>query len=605
MLPDVDPVSEDKSPGRSITSGQKTLGSLFTDINNLDKQLKAEDEDAEDAEEREKEKFNENTIAGRIARNKYFEYSTLGVIVFNALYLGYDCDYNARWGKPEDLYSSSLWGFMLFDNFFCAFFTFELLVRFVGYKSKFTACTDFSFIFDLLLVTMMIVETWILAFLGPIDALKQVSILRLLRLTRLLRMGKLMRYFPELSLIVKGMVAAVRSVGCAAILMVLVLYVFAIIFTQEYHQGLKADDDEDLTGAEVLFGSIGKSLRHLFNMAVILDDITACTNTIRTSGQIHLLFAFIVCVLISSFTLFNMLLGILCEVVEATQNYEQEKADASKLHDTMTQFFKAMDVDGNGEISKSEFLQMHHDKEVMGVLASMDINTAEFDKYAEILFTPEHEGQPDKVLDYAHAVAMMNNMRPGHSINCCDFKLFEKMVKTQNREIEEYLEAIEALLDEATADEDDLEMLDHPHEFAQDGEVLSPRSTKRPVATLGRLARSGVSRAAVAPKRASRWVDEFPDASQPGAGSPRGSLQIGDEIVTERLQNLVDRKRSLNKEIRDMTYGTTTSSYRIQRQPYGSYPGSPVTISPVLDVTQQVSGDSDDDSQPPGVLPPF
>ena len=53
-------------------------------------------------------------------------------------------------------------------------------------------------------------------------------------------MGKIMRYCPELQLLVKGMVAAVRSVSVALGLLMLVLYIFSIIFTAEYHQGLKA-----------------------------------------------------------------------------------------------------------------------------------------------------------------------------------------------------------------------------------------------------------------------------------------------------------------------------------------------------------------------------
>merc|ERR1719162_1742937 len=107
--------------------------------------------------------------------------------------------------------------------------------------------------------------------------------LRLVRLVRIACMGKLMRFFPELAIIVKGMVAAVRSVGCTAILLVLVMYVFSIIFTDAFHQGKIADDDEDIPEIAVLFGSMGKSMRHLFIMGTILDDITACTNTIRTS----------------------------------------------------------------------------------------------------------------------------------------------------------------------------------------------------------------------------------------------------------------------------------------------------------------------------------
>merc|ERR1719191_2733181 len=104
---------------------------------------------------------------------------------------------------------------------------------------------------------MMDVETYVLAFVASGGGLKQLSVLRLLRLLRITRMGKLMRFFPELQIIVKGMVAAVRSVGCTAILLILVLYVWAILFTSEYHQGNQLDTDDTLTQAEQYFGSMG------------------------------------------------------------------------------------------------------------------------------------------------------------------------------------------------------------------------------------------------------------------------------------------------------------------------------------------------------------
>jgi len=430
-----------------MSDGQKKQkgGGLFGAINDL----KNNDEPEEDQDEKERAKFRDDTLCGRIARTKTFEWSTLGVIVFNALYLGYDCDYNARWGKPEDLYKSTLYGFMIWDNLFCLFFTGELVIRAVGYKVKKQIWADKPFLFDLFLVTMMVFETWVLAFLGPIDALKQVSILRLLRLTRLFRMAKLMNYFPELKLIVKGMLAAVRSVGCASILLVLCLYVFAIIFTNEYHQGLKADDDEDIEDIELLFGSMGKSMRHLLIMATILDDITACTNAIRSTGNMFMLMAFFMCVLVSSFTLFNMLLGILCEVVEATEQGEKEKEEQQKLSDTIMGFFKTMDLDGNGIICRNEFLKMAQHQDTMVALEKLDIDEMQFSKYAELLFTPNEDGGPLPTLNYEEAVNMIMRLRPGQSVNACDFEYFRNMILKGNADTDRYLTDLELLLEEA------------------------------------------------------------------------------------------------------------------------------------------------------------
>merc|ERR1719359_1075478 len=82
----------------------------------------------------------------------------------------------------------------------------------------------------------MILETWIMAMISIIigedlASIGPLSALRLLRLLRLARVGRLMRFVPELGKLVKGMVKAARSVIFILIFLVLVIYVFAIIFT--------------------------------------------------------------------------------------------------------------------------------------------------------------------------------------------------------------------------------------------------------------------------------------------------------------------------------------------------------------------------------------
>jgi len=557
---------------------EASKGSLFADINAL---RHADPNKEADEEERQRAKFKEHTLCGQIARNKYFEYFTLAVITFNALYLGYDCDYSTRWGKPENLYESTLVGFILLDNFFCLYFSFEVVVRFFAYKSKIVAMKDGAFLFDLALVTMMVLETWVLAFVGSIDALKQVSILRLLRLTRLLRMGKIMRYFPELQLIVKGMVAAVRSVGCAGILLMLVLYVFSIIFTNEYHQGLKADDDEDLTPSEQLFGSMGKSMRHLLIMGTILDDLTACTNAIRNSGSISMLLIFFVCVLISSFTLFNMLLGILCEVVEATGNNEQAKAELENLHTTMTHFFKAMDLDGNGEISRNEFVGMCRDEVVMQQMECLNINQGEFQKYAELLFTPANPGDKPPTLQYDDAVNMIMRLRPGQTVNALDFLNMKRVIMKNNHGIMKQLEGLEDVLEELHRigeQESDDEPDPTEEECAKlglkqgstrnsvtnamhDQGITSPitsGSNWNPAPTVSRLARSEAYKMAEAPPVSNRWAEKEGN----GTPSPRGALSpkaspresVGEDVLQTRMQKLKQQRRP-NNNVQNMTSG--------------------------------------------------
>ena len=55
------------------------------------------------------------------------------------------------------------------------------------------------------------------------------SVSRLMRLSRLVRM---LRSFPELMMLINGMIAAVKSVCYVMSLLLIVTYVFAIAFTQ-------------------------------------------------------------------------------------------------------------------------------------------------------------------------------------------------------------------------------------------------------------------------------------------------------------------------------------------------------------------------------------
>jgi len=424
----------------AAASGQKAPerqeSHLFKEVNNLRKGVPEKDQDAID-----RAKLN-NTIFGKIAASKRFEYTTLAIIMLNAGFIGYDADFSARTHKPDDLYDSPA-QFIIFENFFAIYFTLEVIIRFFAYKRKLDSVTDMWFVFDSTLVLFMVVETWILPILGASGPLSQLSVLRLLRLLRITRMAKLMRFFPELQIIVRGMVAAVRSVVCAGILQVLVLYVFAILFTSEYHQGDRSDEDVEGT-AEGLFGSMGKSARHLFIMGTILDDITLCCNYIRGSSKgTAMMLAFVIFVLISSFTMLNMLIGILCEVVCATGEGERNKNTETNVREAIQSLFQKMDKDNNGEISRDEFLSMKHDKNVMKALQALEVKPKHFEMYADLMFKHEDKDGETPKIDYAKTVDMIMRLRPGTQVTALDFSSFQMTVFKNHDRLVKHIKTIE------------------------------------------------------------------------------------------------------------------------------------------------------------------
>lgn len=433
------------SAENSESQGQ---GNLFQEVNKLRRGAPEPDQDEID-----RAKLND-TIFGKLAGSKKFEMLTLMFILVNAGFIGYDADYSAKNAKPDNLYDKDMPAqFIIMENVFAIYFTFEVVVRFIAFKKKIDAIFDWWFVFDSLLVFMMVLETWVIALAGGGGALSQLSILRLLRLLRITRMAKLMRFFPELQIIVKGMVAAVRSVVCTAILLILVLFVFSILFTSEYHQGNKADDDENLTQAEELFGSMGKSMRHLFIMGTILDDITACTNAIRGSNKTLMLIFFIIFVLISSFTMLNMLIGILCEVVCATGEGERFKSTQESAKEAITTLFKKMDRDNNGEISRNEFMEMKRSDKVMNALKDLEIKGKHFEMYADLMFKPEEEGGPMPTFDFDKAFNMIMRLRPGTKVSALDFASFQMTVYKNHDALRKHITAIEKMTSSLTGKE--------------------------------------------------------------------------------------------------------------------------------------------------------
>jgi len=421
---------------------------LFTEINALRNPAKA-DKSAADQDEIERLKLND-TMFGKLAGSKKFEYTTLSVIVLNAGFIGYDADFSARNHKPENLYDCEDYGpgacyqFIVMENFFAVYFTAEVVIRFFSYRRKCDMCTDAWFLFDSVLVAFMVVETWVLPVVGSSGPLAQLSVLRLLRLLRITRMAKLMRFFPELQIIVKGMVAAVRSVVCTAILLILILYVFSILFTSEFHQGDRGDDE--VTGAHHLFGSMGKSMRHLFIMGTILDDITLCTNSIRGSNKnVTMLIAFIVFVLMSSFTMLNMLIGILCEVVCATGEGERNKNTEAHVREAITTLFNKMDKDQNGLITREEFMSMKEDKNVMKALVELEVKAKHFEMYADLMFKPEDGGSEAPSFDFNKVLNMIMRLRPGTKVSALDFASFQMTVYKNHDSLKKNIANVEQL----------------------------------------------------------------------------------------------------------------------------------------------------------------
>lgn len=162
------------------------------------------------------------------------------------IYISFDVEFNY-----SGLVTRAAPGFVIAENLFCTLFLVELMIRLVAYRRWIMALKDTAFLFDAILVAMMVVESWVMPLVdlaasgATSDVAETSSFLRIARVMRILRtarIAKLIRHVPELVILLKGMLTACRSVFFTLLLLVLVTYVFSVTIT-EVSRGTSLEND--------------------------------------------------------------------------------------------------------------------------------------------------------------------------------------------------------------------------------------------------------------------------------------------------------------------------------------------------------------------------
>jgi len=383
---------------------------------------------------------------GEIAAHPMFEGCTLFVITLNAVWIGVDQDFN---DAPELRLARLL--FIIVENFFCYYFTFEVVIRFLAFKKKCQCFRDAWFRFDGILVVLMIVETWIFPIVMPESGesggsgLKNLTMLRLLRLLRLARISRLMRAVPSLFILLKGMKAAARSVITTLVLLVIFLYVLGIVFVM--FLGKRPEFRE-------VYGSLPLAMNNLFLGGTLLDDVTDVLANFKDSGDLTpkiFLYVMFFFVLVSSFTILNMLIGILCEVAQRTKDAETESADWDVATELLTASFKSLDEDGSGMISKKEFSIMNEKPAVKDAFEILDISAEHLLQLSDAIFEPDDDAK-DKELSFTDFLDVIWSNRPGTSASVLDLHQMQATLRTNANRVTKIIDRLEHCVGDQESD---------------------------------------------------------------------------------------------------------------------------------------------------------
>lgn len=366
--------------------------------------------------------YHEKGLWQSIARSAVFEYMALLMIVANALYLAVDTDYNTA----DNLLESAV-PFQVMEHLFCSFFTLELLVRFLAYRSKLNIFQDVSFLFDSALVALMIVDTWIMTLVMAVQGnsdfaspLKSMTGLRLIRLFRLARMAKIIRLIPELAILIKGMVAAMRSVVLVLGLLMAITFVFAIVMT-EYTANMDV--------GRQYFSTVALSTYTLVVYGTFLDSLSMCTDALKAETSVGLAIFFLY-VMLAQLTVLNVLIGVLCEVVSAVSAAEKEEMTVTFVTGKMKEILQHLDSDYDMEISMSEFNSILQHPEAAQTLKEVGVDPVSIVDFTSYIFDVMEgdEDQNDVRLNFEEFMEAVLQLRGTNTATVRDIVDLRKFV---------------------------------------------------------------------------------------------------------------------------------------------------------------------------------
>lgn len=370
--------------------------------------------------------YHETGFWQHLAKHPIFENLTLAVITFNAVWMAVDTDLN----KADTLLDAAPI-FVIAENVFCIYFSGEWIIRFMAWRRKRDSLQDGWFVFDSVMVFMMVAETWVMSLFLLIASsassggMGNTALLRLFRLLRLSRLARMLRSMPELMILIKGMMSATKSVFFVMCLLMIILYVFAIAMTQ-LSMGTEMGD--------TLYSSVGLSMYSLMVYGTFLDNLTWMVDQIGAESY-ACVFVFFVFVLLSALTVLNMLIGVLCEVVSAVAETERDGLQVSFVADKMKEIMKRLDRDNDGDISKDEFLQILQDDVAISALEEVGVDTRGIVDFADFIF---EAGEDDK-LSFQTFMEQVLRLRRSNIIKVRDLVEMRQALPEQIQKIEKRL----------------------------------------------------------------------------------------------------------------------------------------------------------------------
>ncbi len=241
-----------------------------------------------------------------LVESSWFQNAILIVIAINAVIMGLQtsASVNAAIGPV----------LVILDYICLGIFILELVLKLLAYGFRFF--TDGWNWFDLIIVVCSVFSG--LAFLKVLRVFRIFRIFRTFKALKGLRAMRMVSRLDKLRMIIGAIGKSIPGISWTAVLLLLIYYIFALIGTSLFGEAFPE-----------WFGSIGKSLYTLFQVMTLESWSMGISRPVMEAFSWAWLY-FVPFVLISSFVVMNVVVGIVVNSISEVQEQLTLERDKSK-----------------------------------------------------------------------------------------------------------------------------------------------------------------------------------------------------------------------------------------------------------------------------------
>jgi len=215
-----------------------------------------------------------------------------------------------------------------------------------------------------------------------------VRMIRIARTVRILRIVRIMKYFRSLRILIYSVLNTLRSLMWTLLLLVIILYVFGLIFTQsttQYRLDEMAKSNEASSSNQLLCRYFGTLFRSIFTLFKCITGGLSWEQAVDPLSITHPLMVvfFLVYIAFTYFAVLNVVTGVFCQTAIESANADQDMviqaqvAMKNQYIKKLEKLFRSIDIHDTGLLTFNEFEDAMKEEWLQAYFASMDITVDE------------------------------------------------------------------------------------------------------------------------------------------------------------------------------------------------------------------------------------